>query len=280
MALAKYEKERNNLTAAMQYAQKAVAAFPDSPGGHNAGILIKEISQKALTVTLENLNIPDEPILALLQYRNIKNANYKIYPLTEEQYKQYLDNKNSGYNNQLKTSAILSLLKNLKSIHRTDISIPDPQDYASHSTEFKIASLTPGNYLLWMEDLQSADSSLIDYTGFKVTGLSYLTRAYPDGYVEIRVMNRKTGEPFKNVAVKITLRGRNNSVEMVKTGLSDLRGMCRIEQLSPQSYRLADIQLISFGDTLSDRSKYIYGPHYIPTVRGKPSTSKDYSCKC
>jgi TonB-dependent SusC/RagA subfamily outer membrane receptor len=264
MALAKYEKGRNNLIAAMQYAQKAVAAFPDSPGGLNAGILIKEISQKALTVTLENLNIPDEPILAQLQYRNIKNANYKIYPLTEEQYKQYLDNKNSGYNNQLKTSGILSLLKNLKAIHNADLSLPDPQDYASHSTEFKITSLTPGNYLLWMEDRQSADSSFIDYTGFKVSGLSYLTRTYPDGGIEIRVMNRKTGEPFKNVAVKITLRGRNNSVEMVKTGLSDLRGMCRIEQQSPQSYRLADIQLISFGDTLSDRSKYIYGAQYRP----------------
>jgi len=265
MVLANYEKNKGNFKAAMEYAQKAVSAFPESLGGHNGVVLIKEIQQQALTVSVENQNIPGEPILAQIRYRNINSVNYKIYRLTDAQYKLYSENhkKFGGDNSKLKTTdLLLSLLKNIKSSPIIELQLPDPKDYASHTTEFKIDQLKPGNYLLWMGNAESADSSLINFVDFRVSWLSYLKRTNPDNNIEFRVMNRKTGEPLKNVTVTLTIHSTTNSSVTVKTGLTDIQGFYRPEKPIPQDHPSVDVQLKSNGDTLTDPSMRIFNEFF------------------
>jgi TonB-dependent SusC/RagA subfamily outer membrane receptor len=261
MALAKYEKLKNNLKEALVYAHKAVATFPESMGGQNADVLIKEITHKTLSVRIENRNIPGEPILAQILYRNLKQVNYKIYPLTESLYKLYAkDEKNNSYQTRSEDSkTIPSFLKQLKPIRKVDLQLPDPQDYANHSADFKINALNPGNYLIQTEETQPADSSLIHIVFFKVSRMSYITRTYPNGNTEIRVMDRKSGEPLNDVTVNLNIQARVNNPAMFKTGLTDLQGMFRPALPTPQPYSFFDIQLINNGDTLTDLSKNIYG---------------------
>lgn len=273
MALAKYEQSNDSLRLAMQFAQKAAAIFPESMSGHNAAVLMEEINQRGgLSITLENQNMPGEPILAQIQYRNIKKVSYKIYRLTEAQYEQYANNKDknkyNSRNSPLKTSReIPSFLKHLKSSQKIELQLPDAQDYRSHSTEFKIDALNPGIYLIWVEDMQSADTALMNYADFKVSQIAYITRTYPDEDVEVRVMDRKTGKPLNNVAVKMTTRDNGNSEAVIKNGLTDSQGIYRPET---KQRRYASIQLIYNGDTLTDRTKYIYGNTYGSFDNGKP----------
>jgi uncharacterized protein YfaS (alpha-2-macroglobulin family) len=261
IVLANYEKNKRNFKEAMDYAQKAVSTFPESLGGHNGVVLIKEIQQKELTVNVENKNIPGEPILAQIIYRNINSVNYKIYRLTDAQYKLYSENhkKFDRDNSKLKTTdLLLPLLKNIKPSPIIELQLPDPKDYTSHTTEFKIDQLKPGNYLVWMEDAESVDSSLINFVDFSVSWLSYIMRTNPDNNIEFRVMNRKTGEPLKNVTVTLAIHSTTNNAAMVKSGLTDVKGIYRPEKPIPQDHPLVDVQLKSSGDTLTEPSLRIY----------------------
>ena len=259
MAMAKFEKSKDSLVSAMQYAQKAVDAFPESMGGHNAVVLMKEIRRKELSVAVENRNIPGEPILAQIEYRNIKTANCKIYYLTEGQYKLYEEENGKYYPNSTQSKIpkwLPFFLKSTKSMQQLDLQLPDPQDYRSHRAEFKIDALSPGNYVIWIEDKQSVDSTLIHYADFKVSRIAYISRTYPDGKKEIRVMDRKTGAPLMNVTVKMKISGTRNGKTMVKNGLTDSQGMYR-PNTKEESF--AVIQLIFKADTLTDRAASLYG---------------------
>jgi TonB-dependent SusC/RagA subfamily outer membrane receptor len=259
VALAIYEQGKDSLRLAMQYAQKAVATFPESMGAYNAGGLMKEIRKKELSVTIENLNTPSEPLLAQIQYRNVKTAGCKIYRLTEAQNKQYEDKNDKYYNaytSSENTHWLSLFLKQIKLQQEIDLQLPDPQDYCSHNTEFKIDALRSGNYLIWIENKQSADSSLIQCTGFKVNRIAYTSRRNPDGNIEVLVVDRETGKPLKNVAVKMSIRNYRIKETVIKTGLTDKAGVF-VSKNAEQGY--ARFQMIYKGDTLSDGGKYING---------------------
>ena len=257
VALANYEQGKDSLRTAMQYAQKAAITFPESYGGKNAEILMKEIRKKTLTVSVENENIPGEPILAKIQYRNIQNVSYKIYHLTEAQFKQYEDRKSNNYSNNKEPKFSLWLplfLKNIETKPITELQLPDPQDYRRHSAEFKLEALSPGNYLIWIENKQLADSSLIHYTDFKVSGVAYISRRNPSGRIEVRVMNRKTGEPLKDAQVIMFKYKNRNQASVAKNGFTDQYGRFISNNTKNGSWGL---QIIYENDTLTNHYKYI-----------------------
>lgn len=262
MTLAKYEQSKDSLLTAMKYAQKAIDAFPESIGGYNAVVIMKQIRSKGLSVKVENRNIPGEPILAQIQYRNITSPNYKIYRLTEAQFKTYEVEKGKyNYNNvELDFPHWLPLLlKRTKLLQEKTLQLPDPKDYRNHRTEFKIDALSPGIYLIWIEDKQSADSSLIRYMDFKVSRIAYISRGNPDGSIEVRAMDRKTGEPLRNVAINMSILVSSSNETVVKNGLTDKEGMYRLNNIGQSN---VGFQMILKGDTLSDPSKYVRGSSY------------------
>jgi TonB-dependent SusC/RagA subfamily outer membrane receptor len=262
VALAKYEQRKDSLKSAMQYARKAIDPFPESMGGQNADILMKELQKKELSISVENLNIPGEPLLAQIQYRNIKTAGCKIYRLTQAQNKQYEDKNGKYYSRSTQSEGANWLplfLKQIKSQQEIDLQLPAPQDYRSHRTEFKINALKSGNYLIWAEDKQSTDSSLIHCTGFEVSRIAYTSRENPYGDIEALVVDRKTGKPLKNVAVKMSIQSYRSHETVIKNGFTDKAGVFRSKN-TEQGY--ARFQMIYKGDTLSDDGKYIHGTTY------------------
>ncbi|WP_170113591.1 alpha-2-macroglobulin family protein [Mucilaginibacter yixingensis] len=207
LELAKYYHQKNNNVQARNYCNQVLSQAPNSHAGRNAQSLISDIGQKTLTANFENTSLPNQLILALINYRNVKTINYRIYRLNAAQrdaytqiehgspvvVKKWIDNNLQATQPTLNGSAFL----------------PDLHDYQPHHTEIKIDGMPAGNYLCIMADSAAAgDSTLITHAPLKVSRLSYVTRSVANGQ-EVIVTDRETGAPLKNVLTQLNVKSSN-----------------------------------------------------------------------
>lgn len=218
--LAQHFQQKDSLVTALSYLQKAIKTYPESLGGKNATLLLKQINQQSLSAEIESVNLPNQAILAKLNYQNLRKANALVYRLSEEDLIELRKHENQNYRYQdinLNTD-VLAFIKNLKPVQQQQINLPDPKDYRQHHLEFKIDPLKPGFYVLLLSGENLQDNSLISLTGFRVSNLAYVGRQNPDGSAEITTLDRTIGKPLKDV--HITIQESTN----VSYGLSDVNG--------------------------------------------------------
>ncbi len=255
-----YYQDKDSLSIAYDLFNKAATAWPKSLGGKNAAILMKQIRQKELFAAVENVIIPDKPILALINYRNVSKASVYIYHLSAEQVKQMATNDSVyGDGGISPTAAVRKLLKSLKPVQEQQLPLPDTKDFKKHSAEFKINPLPVGSYIILAKDALSDDKSLTSLTNFVVTHLSYAARVNPSGDSEVRVMDRETGAPLKDVKINISQWRRDKNDKYHKAdmadGVSDADGKFVFRLVAN-----TDIVTLSKGnDRYMDNQKSFYG---------------------
>ena len=255
----KYFYDKNDFKSAHAYFMKAVQLFPESIGGQNAALKIKVIGQKTLSATVENVNMPNKPQLASLNYRNVTAVRAQVYKLSIGQYTQLakipsdVNRYSDGITISASDSAFRYLAK-LKPVMDKKFELSGTGDYNRHFTEFKIEPLPSGHYVLTIKDDQSDDKGTVELTGFKICKLAYLARRKSDAHVEIQVINRETGEPVQDVHV--TLAETEN-------GTSDKDGKCFFNWGG--TFNTYSIKLTSATDTLYTPSNYLYNA--IPKPR-------------
>lgn len=269
-----YYQAIDSLAAAYGFFKRAVNAFPESMGGKNAAVLIKQIEERELSATVEDVNMPDKPILGLLNYRNVNSAKIFIYRLSDAQLIKYegrLDlSKDAGYNNILRQQkdirkSQMDFLQKLIPIRTSDVKWSNPGDYKKHSLEFKIDALTAGNYVLLVKNGNDEAGNLVSLADFKITGLAYTMRGNPDGKAELRIMNRETGSPLNGVKINLSNRTYSYDESLKKSvwneidedGISGKNGVFYSNKFSIDNN--VTVKLISKGDTLTDDSKNVYG---------------------
>ncbi|MDF2433849.1 MAG: hypothetical protein JWP44_3480, partial [Mucilaginibacter sp.] len=247
----KYYQDKDSLKTALGYYIKADKAWPESLGARNANGYIQQIQQKELSADLEDVNIPGKPLLALVNYRNIKTAHVTIYKIGSTQYDELVNIKpnNNQYNNGLiQTSyGVLNYLKKLKPVKVEDLTLPNPGDYRNHTTEFKIDPLQSGIYVLKVEDTVSNGLNTLQLTSFKVSRLSFVTRRNPENKIELMVMDRETGVPMPGVHVAI-----NKNEHLV----TNKNGICYTGLYNANNY---SIKLNIGNDTLYTEHRYTRG---------------------
>ncbi len=249
--LAQFEQQKDSLVAAVAYLQKAIKNYPESLGGKNAVLLLQQINQQNLSAEIENVNLPDEPILAKVNYQNLQNATATIYQLNEKQLREARHLQQDNYGSELNFNLkILAYVRKLPIVQQQQISLPDLKDYRKHQAEFKIDPLKPGFYVLLLSAENRRDSSLIGVSGFQVTNLAYVSRQNPDGNVEIRTMDRRTGAPMKGVHLNI------EEGTAVQYGTSDANGKCVFKF---EKNRQVQITLSVPGDTYIGDGNYFGG---------------------
>jgi hypothetical protein len=131
-------------------------------------LLLQHINTQSLSAEIETVNLPDEPILAKLNYQNLQKANASIYQLNTTQSSEVrkLQQYNNGGNQLNFNPKILAYFKKLKTVREQQINLPDVKDYRLHSAEFKIDALKPGFYILFLAGENLRDSSLVGLSGF------------------------------------------------------------------------------------------------------------------
>lgn len=268
-----YYQGLDSLTIAYSFLKKAVDAWPKSLGGKNAAILIKQVEEKELSATVEDVNMPGKAILGLIGYRNVRQARVVIYRLTTEELKRLRDSDAwFADNNSIPDRDVSKLIKQLVPVQESQLLLPDPHDLRKHNAEFEVNPLTPGTYVMIVNEAGPKNNGTLRSTSFTVTHLAYSSRINPDRQTELSITDRETGAPLGGVNVSIYYRdyARGKQVtQIVSKGVSNENGKY-IFKAAQESYKTV---LTKGTDSFSDQEKYFSGFLDKTTGVAQPETS-------
>ena len=181
----------DNYRQALTLCEDAIAAFPkDSRSSSNTVDHIKALS---INLTLNQIQLPDENIPAILRYKNIEHPYYKIIKVTEKE----LDEMDKLYGEEF-TKA----LDKKPFLTEHTLNLPAETDYREHSTLIALPPLSEGLYYVFFKDSKDNKTNFehMFHMRFQVTRLGYVTNRMTDR-LEVVTLDRKTGHPVEGVSV-------------------------------------------------------------------------------
>ena len=248
------DNSQSSKAKALSICNEAIKLFPDSKGAKNCEEIRSEILEKELTLSMQNVVLPNKDITAKLTYRNLTNPHYRIYKVSPKEWenisKTYYDKKDFAK----------EIFKH-ELIVENHIEIIDEKDYQEHEISISLPKLDCGTYFI----LFSKDDNFImnnrDYPAihsFQVSILSFVTTKENEDFV-IYVLDRDSGKPVKDVNVNIYQQNYDyNKKKYVKKDLhnfiSDKNGCVRLPNNFSNSYH---IELSKENDILLSDSYYI-----------------------
>ncbi|MBX7108452.1 MAG: alpha-2-macroglobulin [Chitinophagales bacterium] len=180
---------------AMRYCDRVISKFPASAAADDCRALRSGILQKNISLTVESVNLPDEPFRALAEYQNTDSVYFRIIrntPAMEERAQQADAEK--MITEYLRQPVLQSWMQ----------SFTDPGDYQSHAAEIKIPAMPLGNYIILCSS--TAGFSLLDggiaKAATTVSNIGYITKRYKDHY-SVYVLHRESGKPLPKVEAKL-----------------------------------------------------------------------------
>ena len=236
---------------------EAIKLFPDSKGAKNCEEIRSEILQKELSLSMQNVQLPNKDITAKLTYRNLTNPHYRIYKVSQND----LESLNKNYGSEL----VRELYKK-ELIVENHIEILDEKDYQEHEISISLPKLDCGTYFIVFskdDKFSKKDNELPAIHLFQVSNLSFVTTKENDDFV-IYVLDRDSGKPVKDVNVNIFDRTYDyNKRKYVDRTLADLitnkNGTALIPDIKTSSF---NVNLFKGDDKLlSDRSTHFYNYH-------------------
>ncbi len=236
---------------------EAIKLFPDSKGAKQCESIRSEILQKELSLSMQNVQLPNKDITAKLTYRNLTKPHYRIYKVSQND----LENLNKNYGSEL----VRELYKK-ELIVENHIEILDEKDYQEHDISISLPKLDCGTYFIVFskdDKFSKKDNELPAIHLFQVSNLSFVTTKENDNFV-IYVLDRDSGKPVKSVNVNIFERTYDyNKRKYVDRTLADLitdkNGTALISDIKTSSF---NVNLFKGDDKLlSDRSTYFYNYH-------------------
>ncbi len=189
---------------AYELCETAKKRFPDSDGAIQCGNLQGQILSKSINAQLEEVNVPNKPFRALVQYKNFTELNWRIIKITREEVAEQRKKYARNYEVD-REEKFLEYFIGKTALKTGKATLPSDDDYQSHSVEVKLEALPAGEYMVLFSN--KSDFSLgkngLGYAFTKVSNISYINRNGKDGSTDFFVLNRQTGEPLPNVKGKI-----------------------------------------------------------------------------
>ena len=235
----------------------AIKNHPKSKGAQFCKNAQESLKRKELSFVTEEV-VPSNSVFAMqIKYKNTDTVFYKIGRIDFKEYKKITSKK---YGNDL----FEDIYKSVKFVKSSEIILPNDNDFNSHATEFLLDGLDLGFYVIFASNNKSfkIDSNIITYASINISNLSYTNRS-DNGYFELYVLNRKTGEPVANVEVqtyyqKYNYTSRRYEKKKNKLYHSDTNGYVKVSGSIKNHYDNY-IDLRKGDDFLSsDNSFYMY----------------------
>jgi len=192
----KWEKKK-----AYDKCDEIIKNYPGTDGAVNCENLKQQLSQQNIVLTLETVNVPDKPFLALAQFRNIKGLWFKIISIN---YDEERDIRNEYQN----ARDLVQKYYARPAVKNWSLTVPNDGDMLDHSAEVKLPSLPPGYYVVLASTTEEflPDSSLTAYESFWISNISYLSRNTEKGEYQFYVLHRESGAALPGVNVKMFYR--------------------------------------------------------------------------
>ncbi|MBI4648025.1 MAG: hypothetical protein HY738_15930, partial [Bacteroidia bacterium] len=188
-------KEDNKwmLKKAFQYCEQAIKRFPGSFGAKNCECLKKDILKKAIDFSVEAFNLPDRPLKALVNYKNLTHVYFRVISLDRRKHRDDI--------RDLYGEEFAKYIAKLKPVTTWEQSFPSDGDYQLHSSEIKIPALKTGYYIILCSPDKEfkATVNAIAYSYTTITNLSYIGRKDLHENYEFCVMNRENGQELANI---------------------------------------------------------------------------------
>ena len=210
----------DNYKKAKTMCEEAIAKFPKSKGAKNCENLVKRIEEPQIDLTLNKVQLPNEAIPAVLEYKNTTAPYYRIVKVSEKEL--------SKLNNMQKEDLLKELNKKMP-VAEQDLMLPAETDYRSHSTLIALPALEEGIYYLTAttkQGVKSEDKTLV--LTFQVSNLGYIVDQKDDKMTVVTV-DRKTGKTVEGVTVELYRRewdykAREHKTIIIATMKSDKNG--------------------------------------------------------
>jgi len=176
--------------------EEMIKKFPSTVGGINCLYLKNQILTKTFNITSDNVNIPQKPSLALLEYRNIEKLYLRVLKFNQSQEKEDND-RNKNYS----TNKIVDFYLKIKPVLEWEVDLPIDRDFQTHSTEIKIPALENGYYLILASPNKDFryEENAIAYSQFWISNISYTEKKDTKDAINYTVFDRENGNILQNV---------------------------------------------------------------------------------
>ena len=198
----------DNYKKAKAMCEEAIAKFPKSQGAKNCQGLIKRIEEPQIDITLNSVQLPNEAIPAVLEYKNTTAPYYRIVKVDEMELKKLSD---------MRKADLLNELNKKMSVEEQELNLPAETDYRQHSTLIALPALEEGIYYLTAttkQGIKSEDKTLV--INFQVSNLGFITDQKDDKMTVVTV-DRKTGKTVEGVTVELYRREWDYKAREYKT---------------------------------------------------------------
>jgi uncharacterized protein YfaS (alpha-2-macroglobulin family) len=187
----------NNNIKALEILDQVIKINENSNYAKQAVSKKSDILSKFLAIQFQKNSYENENTRAYIAYKNVnkfKITFYKIDLLKVGQFsKLYGANRDSLAN---------SIVQNQNIVKTENYNLIDKENYFTYSTEVLLPKLSIGNYLAYFEsDSDSNDPKASGYEVFTISNISVLA-SKKDKIEKYQALDRKTGEPLKDVAVE------------------------------------------------------------------------------
>lgn len=193
-----------DLKKAHEICEKAILKSKDSYGGRQCHNLKIQIERKNIRVQMEQVNLPNEPMLTSISYKNVDKVYGKIIRLEEKDRRemQALQNQNK----------LIPFLNGIPAIKTWTNDLPQVGDFRDHVVEIKVDAMPLGFYIVMVADNAgfSEQENAVSYLSVHVSNLSFWTRRDEVNQNEFFVVNRKTGEPINRAKANYFIRNYNS----------------------------------------------------------------------
>ncbi len=242
----------DNFKKAKAMCEAAIAKFPKSKGAKNCQNLIKRIEEPQIDISLNSVQLPNEAIPAVLEYRNVTAPYYRIVKVSEKELKRLRDTRDK--------EELLKELNKMPAVAEKDLTLPAETDYREHSTLIALPTLDKGiYYLVASTEKGTKDKDKTLTLTFQVSSLGYITDQNGDK-MTVTVVDRKTGKTVEGVTVEVwrsewDYKAREYKTIIIETPKTDRNGIVKLSKKSDNSF---NINLRKGDDNLlSDNSYYL-----------------------
>ena len=210
----------DNYKKAKQLCEEAIAKFPKSTGAKNCQSLIKRIEEPRIDLSLNSVQLPNEAIPAVLEYRNLISPYYKIVKVSEKDLEKL---------NNLNKEDLLKELNKKAVVAEQELTLPAETDYRQHSTLIALPALERGfYYLVGNIKKDNKDNDKMLTLNFQVSNLGYVIDQ-KDEKLTVVTVDRKTGKTVEGVTAELYRRewdykAREHKIIILATVKSDKNG--------------------------------------------------------
>lgn len=228
------EGYRWEIKEAYTLCQQAVDKYPESFGAIKCRNQQQAIRSKEIELQMERVNVPVQPSLLWIGYKNIQEVFVQVIRLEAD-----TDFSEMNHNDKI---AYINRQRPLRSWSQK---IPDEGDYQFHSVELAVPVLDIGQYIIVVSDTKTVtpEKSKAEFIQTTVSQLAYLQRHSPENQSEFVVVNRSSGAPMPGVKAEFFTRTynrqqRNYQMNKVGEAISDTDGFIRHDLAANMYFRI------------------------------------------